>query len=53
MQIVSLGDTLHETSKPIFWEKEEKNISKYRLQKILPRKLSINKGTLGILIVFH
>ena len=26
MQIVSLGDNLHEISKPIFWEKLRKNI---------------------------
>ena len=24
MQIVSIGDKLHEISKPVFWEKEEK-----------------------------
>ena len=24
MQIVSMGDNLHEMSKPVFWEKQEK-----------------------------
>ena len=28
MQIISLGDNLHESSKPIFWQKwEKKNIN--------------------------
>ena len=40
MQIVSIGDNLHEMSKPVFWEKQE-NISKCRLLKILPRILSV------------
>ena len=40
MQIVSLGDNLHEMSYPVFWE-NKKNISKYRLLKILPRVLSV------------
>ena len=26
MQIVSIGDNLHEKSKPVFWEKTKKNI---------------------------
>ena len=42
MQIVYLGDNLHEMSKPIFWEKNLKSISNYHLLKILPRMLSIN-----------
>ena len=25
MQIVSIGDNLHEMSNPVFWEKKEKN----------------------------
>ena len=25
MQIVSIGDNLHEISHPVFWDKEEKN----------------------------
>ena len=57
MQIVSLGDNLHEMSNPVFWEKEticmkcqilfsgknKKNISKCRLLKILPRVLSVKQ----------
>ena len=42
MQIVSFGDNLHEISKPVFWEKIRKNISIYRLLKILPRVLSVS-----------
>ena len=34
MQIVSLGDNLHEMSKPVFWEKM-KNVSKHHLLKVL------------------
>ena len=26
MQIVSIGDNLHEMSNPVFWEKNKKNI---------------------------
>ena len=40
MQIVSLGDNLHEMS-ILFSEKNKKNISKCRLLKILPRVLSV------------
>ena len=36
MQIVSIGDSLHEMSNPVFWE-IRKNISKCRLQKNLSR----------------
>ena len=56
MQIVSIGDNLHEMSKPVFngdnlhemskpvfWKKEKKNISVCRLLKILPRMLSVKK----------
>ena len=41
MQIVFSGDNLHKVSKPIFWKKKKKNISKCRLVKFLPRVLSI------------
>ena len=41
MQIVSIRDSLHEMSKPVFWEKL-KNIWKCYLLKILLRVLSIN-----------
>ena len=57
MQIVSIGDNLHEISKPVFWEKKKeticmkyqilfsgknkKNISKWCLLKNLPRVLSV------------
>ena len=37
MQIVS-----HKMSKPVFWAKIRKNISKCRLLKFLPRVLSVN-----------
>ena len=40
MQIVSLGDSLHEMSKPILG-KNKKNISKYYLLKFLPCMLYI------------
>ena len=40
MQIVSIGDNLHEMSKPIFRE-SKKNISVRGLLKILPRVLSV------------
>ena len=41
MQIVSIGDSLHKMSNPVFWEKSE-NISKCCLLKILPRVLSVS-----------
>ena len=41
MQIVSYGDNLHEMSKPVFWENEEKISSNCRLLKILPRVLRL------------
>ena len=34
METVSIGDNLHEMSKPVFWE-NKKNISKYHLLKFL------------------
>ena len=38
--------SLHETSKPIFWKKNKnKNVSKCRLLKILPSKLSVKRIT--------
>ena len=40
MQIV--GDNLLEMLNPVFWEKNEKNISKCHLLEILPRVLSDN-----------
>ena len=40
MQIVSLRDNLHETSKPVFWE-YEKNISICRLLEIPPKVLGV------------
>ena len=43
MQIVSIGDNLHEMSNPDFCEKLEKNISKCSQLKILPGVLSIIK----------
>ena len=27
MQTVSIGDNLHEMSKPVFWENKEKNVN--------------------------
>ena len=41
MQIVSIGDNLQEMSKPDFWEKNKKNITKCCLLKILSRILSV------------
>ena len=43
MQIVSIGDNLHEMSNPVFWE-NKKNISKCHLQKNLFRMLSIKES---------
>ena len=43
MPIVSNGDNLHEMSKPVFSEKQEKYILKCRLLKFLPRVLSVNR----------
>ena len=40
MQIVSIGDNLHEISKPVFC-KIKKSISKFRLLKLLPSMLSV------------
>ena len=40
MQIVSIGDSLHKMSNPVFWE-NEKDISICSLVIILPRMLSI------------
>ena len=48
MQIVSLGDNLHEISNPSFWD-NKKIISKCFLLKLLPNMLSIN--TLWCLIL--
>ena len=42
MQIVSIGDNLHEISKLVFLEKNKINISICRQQKILHRVLSVN-----------
>ena len=43
MQIVSIGDNLHEMSNPVSrGKKRKKNISVCRLLKILPRVLSVN-----------
>ena len=38
------GDNLHKMSKPFFWEKNKKNISKCCLLKFLPRVLSIKQA---------
>ena len=46
MQIVSIGDNLHEMLNPFFSGKNKKNISKCRLLKILPRVL---RGNLPII----
>ena len=43
MQTVSIGDNLHEMSKPVLWE-NKKNISVCRLLKILPRVLSLKRN---------
>ena len=42
MQIVSLGDNLHEMSKLICWEKNKENISKSYLVKFLLRMQSFD-----------
>ena len=42
MQIVFIGDNLHEMSNAVSWE-SKKNISKCRLLKILRRLLSVNE----------
>ena len=44
MQIVSIGDNLHEMSDPVFCKKNKKNISKCPLLKILPRVLGIKSA---------
>ena len=49
MQIVSTEDNLHITSKPIFWEKQEKNLSKCCLLKCLPLRKHAYSNTLRIL----
>ena len=41
MQIVSIGDNLHEMSNHVSWEYNEKNISKYSILDFLQRVLSI------------
>ena len=41
MQIVSLGDNLHEMSNPFFPRKNKKNISKCRLLKLVPSMQSV------------
>ena len=41
MQIVSIGDNLHEMSKPVFWENKKKEL-KCHLLTTLPGMLSIN-----------
>ena len=40
MQIVSLGDNLHEMLKPIFWDKE-KNINDLSSAKFVPRAIKV------------
>ena len=52
MQTVSIGDNLHEISKPVFlgvffWKKNKKNIPLCQLLKILPRVLSV-EGQEGV-----
>ena len=44
MQIVSLGDTLHEMSKPIFWEKIRKN--SLNLQSAMDKKKYLFRHTI-------
>ena len=46
MQIVSIGDNLHEVSKLFSPRKNKKKISKCCLLKFLPRELSVRKMTL-------
>ena len=42
MQIVFIGDDLHDTSNPICWENKNVYISKCLLLKLLPSMLSVN-----------
>ena len=49
MKIVSLGDNLHELSKPIFWE-NKKPISRFRLLIFFTQHISIKPGER---ILFH
>ena len=47
MQIVSIGDNLHEMSNPVFWEKNKKNInslSSAELQRVVTIKMSHSLG---------
>ena len=43
MQIVSIGDNLHEMSNPVFWKKEKKKKKMCRLLKITPRVLNVTE----------
>ena len=50
MQIVSLGDNLHETSKPILWEKMKEKQYEIVVCWIC---LESGKGSLSLLLKFH
>ena len=41
MQIVSIGDNLHELPKPIFWEKIRKNIVNLSAAKFAQRAIKV------------
>ena len=43
MEIISVGDNLHEMSKAFFSEKNKKNMPVCRMLKILPRVLSFKR----------
>ena len=55
MQIVSIGDNLHEMSKPCFLGEKKKHISTGCLLKLLPRQLNIKEhfSTKSIDIFFY
>ena len=42
MQIVSIGDSLHEMSDPVFWEKNKKNIINFSSAEFAHRVVKIN-----------
>ena len=64
MQIVSVGDNLHEMLKPVFWEKNKKKIFQCHRLKILPKVYALNvnskvplqvhpdKGSIQIFLLF-
>ena len=47
MQIVSIGDNLHDIPVPIFWDKSEKNITNFLSAELAQRVVKVKEQSLN------